>query len=99
MHAAYENASQRDPEKGDGPVGGAQHGSEDGSQPGDVEQLDQKNLPAGQRHVVHPVVAGLRRHRMRGVHIAEPLQVAAVGEIGACEQSETDQKGNHRLSF
>ena len=53
MDGSDEHGAESDPQKDDRTVHGSQHGAEDGTQSGDVQELDQEDLPSGQGHIVH----------------------------------------------
>ena len=95
MHGPHEDAAEGNPEEGDRAEACAEHRTEDGARTGDVEQLDEECAPAGQRHVVHPVVEAPARHLGRHIGACLPLQIAPVGEVGGHQQGQTYQKSNH----
>ena len=99
VHAAHEDAAQRDPHESHRTVGGTEHGAEDRPQARDVEQLDEEGFPQRQRHVVHAVERLGRGHAAPRIDTAEAAEIASVHEVGRHEQREADQKSNHRIGF
>ena len=59
MHGTGEDGADNDPQQGAGAVQGAQDGAEDGAHTGDVQQLDEPDLPHGHFNVVDAVGHGL----------------------------------------
>ena len=56
VHAACENSAEGDPEEYDRSPEGALHGSEDRAKTGDIQKLDEKQLPLRHDNVVHAVI-------------------------------------------
>ena len=100
VHGPHEDAAEGDPQKGHGTEAGAEDGSEDRARTGNVEQLDQENPPARQRHVIHAVIKPSAGCFGSGVGPCNPLQITPIGKIGRDKQGQTDQESNHfRASF
>ena len=59
MHGTGKDGADDDPQQGAGAVQGAQDGAEDGAHAGDVQQLDEPDLPHGHLDVVDAVGHGL----------------------------------------
>ena len=61
VHTACKDGAEGDPQKDDRAPQSALHGTEDRSQSGDVQQLDQEQLPLGHDDKVHAVIDGHSR--------------------------------------
>ena len=65
----------------------------------DVQQLDHKQLPLGQNHVVHAVI-DLDSGSLTVIGPEGPIHQGAIGEIAADQQCQANEKANHlELSF
>ena len=99
VHRADEDAAERDPQERDGPEARPEHGAEDRTRAGDVQELDQKDPPPRQGHVIHAVEETPARGRRPGIGPGLPLEITAIGEISCHQKQQTREKGNHRRSI
>ena len=88
MHSPAENAAQNHPQKRGRPVERAEDGADDGPEPGDVQQLDKKNLVARQFDVVHAVLFAFDGRGARRVDAEDFLHKGPVDIIAAEQQGE-----------
>lgn len=79
-HSA-QNAAENDPQKRGRPVQHAHDGAENGPQPCNVQQLDEKNAPARHDHIIHAVRTGHGGSLPGGVRTENPFQHPPVSEI------------------
>ena len=97
MNAAGEDGAEGNPQEHAGPPQGAGQRAEDGAQSGDVQQLDQEQLPLGHDHVVHPVVdadgGGLPVIRAEGA-----VNHFAVDKVAGNQQGQTHKKTYHKYT-
>ena len=92
MHHAAEDAAEHDPEQGGGAVQHPHHGSENGAQPCDVQQLNQEDAPARHDHVIHAVRVRHGRCPAFRVRLENPLQHAAVRKIAGRQDQHSQNE-------
>ena len=92
VHSAGEDGAEDDPEQGRGAVLGAQDGAEDRAKSGDVEELDEIDLPHGHGHVVHAVGHGLGGRGTAAVDPEDFLRQHAVDGVACDEQDEAEEE-------
>ena len=56
MHTACKDGAEGDPQKDHRPPQCALHGTKNGAKAGDVQQLNEEQLPLGHHNVVHTVI-------------------------------------------
>ena len=95
VRRAHEDASEGDPQKRHGAVGGTEHRTEDRAEACDIQQLDQENAPTRQGHVIHTVIKSFTGSFGRRINIDEPFQIASVGKIGGNQQCKAHQESSH----
>jgi len=95
VRRAHENASEGDPQKRHGAIGGTEHRTEDRAEARDIQQLDQEYAPTRQGHVIHTVIKSFTGSFGRRINIDEPFQIASVGKIGGNQQCKAHQKSSH----
>ena len=97
VDAAGEDGAEGDPQEDAGAPQGAGQCAEDGAQAGDIQQLDQEQLPLGHDHVVHPVVdadgGGLPVIRAEGA-----VNHFAVDKVAGNQQGQTHKKTYHKYT-
>ena len=84
-----ENGAEGDPQEHNRTPQRAAQGTENGAETGDVQQLDHKQLPLGQNHVVHAVV-DLDGGRLTVIGPEGPIHQGAVDEVTADQQCQTE---------
>ena len=89
VDSAGENGAEGDPQEHHGAPQRAAQGTENGAETGDVQQLDHKQLPLGQNHVVHAVV-DLDGGRLTVIGPEGPIHQGAVDEVTADQQCQTE---------
>ena len=99
VHGAHEYSAEGYPEEGHGTEAGAHDGAEDGAYAGDVEQLYEERTPQRHGNIVHAVAEAFGGHLGRRVYAADPLQIAAIGEICRHKEGQTDEKSYHRVGI
>ena len=88
MDCSGEDATDNDPDKGYGTVQGTEDGAEDGTDSGDIQNLNEHELPHGHGHVVNIITHGICGGGavcIRGEHIVHEFTVKKI----------TDNKGCH----
>ena len=94
-----ENGTEGDPQEHNRTPQSAAQSTEDGTQASNVQQLDHKQLPLGQNHVVHAVI-DLDSGSLTIIGPEGPIHQGAIGEIAADQQCQANEKANHlELSF
>ena len=89
MDSTGENGAEGDPQEHNRTPQRAAQGTENGAETGDVQQLDHKQLPLGQNHVVHAVV-DLDGGRLTVIGPEGPIHQGAVDEVTADQQCQTE---------
>ena len=99
MDSTGENGAEGDPQEHNRTPQRAAQGTENGAETGDVQQLDHKQLPLGQNHVVHAVI-DLDSGSLTVIGPEGPIHQGAIGEVAADQQCQANEKANHlELSF
>ena len=91
----HEDTSEGDPQKCHGSVGGAEHRAEDRAEARNVQQLNQKDAPTRQGHVVHTVVEPAAGCLGLRIDSDKPFQITSIGKIGCHQQRKAHQKSSH----
>ena len=81
MHCTGKNAAKDDPEQRGRTVECAHNGAEHRAKAGNVEQLDEEDLPAGQNDVVHAVGFGAYRSEPFGINFEDFFNKDAINGV------------------
>ena len=97
MDSTGEDTAEDDPQVSDGAEQGTAQSAQDGAGAGDVQQLDQKDLPGGHGDVVNAVLHGIGGS-LTIIGTEDLGHVLAVEHIAHEQQHDTENEGNHRVS-
>ena len=81
VHRPRKHGSKNDPHERDGPPQRSGNGTEDGTQTGNIQELNKENAPPGHRNEVDPVTHGYGRGRPPGVGFHQPFQVSGIKNV------------------
>ena len=97
MNAAGENGTEGDPQEYHGAPQSTAQSAEDGAKACDIQQLDHKQLPLRQNHIVHAIVdpnsGSLAVVGTKGI-----LYDLAVEEVTQDQDDQAEQKAKHLYS-
>ena len=95
MDSAAEDAAQHYPQVGGRAVQDAQDGAEDGPRAGNVEKLDEEDLPGGHGHEIHPVSQGVAGGRPVRIHSEYSGYEGAIDKISGHQDAECQDECGH----
>ena len=96
MHAAAQDGTKDDPQVHTGTPAGTGQGAEDGTQTGDVQQLNEEQPPGLHGGVVHAVGVGHSRG-LAIIHTEDLLDELAVQGKTHDQDNQRDQERNHNV--
>ena len=88
VHRSRENRAHHDPDQSHRAVQRTKDRPEDRSDPGDVQKLDEKDLPGGHGGEVYPVGHGGAGGRTAGIRAENTFHHLAIGEVAQDEQAD-----------
>ena len=94
MHGAGKDAAHHNPEQRHRAEQAAGNGTHHGTETGDVQQLNQENLPHRQGHEVHAIGLAHAGHGHLHVHTIHLLGKAAIPQIPCHQQQNADEISN-----
>ena len=98
MNTAGKDSSEGNPEEYDRSPQRTLHGAEDRAKAGDVEELNQKELPLGKYNKVDAVIDGDSRC-LAVIGCKSVVDHFGVGQITKHDEAETDNKTDHNISL
>ena len=92
MHSTGQNAAKHNPEQRNRPEQTAGYSPHHRPQPGDIQQLNQKDAPGRQRHIVNPIGHGDTRHRLALIESIHALRQPSIKHIAENQQNQAKKE-------